>query len=179
MLNTSTKFGSHSIYSKNGYSPYGLMLTSHTALKRRETLLNVPFLWSILCCCRFSPDGHYLAVGSADNCVDFYEIRDHRSLARAGYCKGIPSYVTQMDFSADGKFIQVTTWHVWGNWTDYWNLEHEALNGRHFASSLCNSVTYLFFTMKVKATRLYGNHLASRYYFLCDYMGKELRRITE
>ena len=57
---------------------------------------------------RFSPDGRYLAVGSDDSCVDFYELRDGRPLTRAGYCKGIPSFVTQMDFSADGKFIQVS-----------------------------------------------------------------------
>lgn len=59
-------------------------------------------------CPRFSPDGRYLAVGSDDSCVDFYELREGRPLTRAGYCKGIPSFVTQMDFSADGKFIQVS-----------------------------------------------------------------------
>ena len=48
-----------------------------------------------------------LAVGSDDNCVDFYEIREGQPLKRAGYCKGIPAFVTQMDFSADGRFIQV------------------------------------------------------------------------
>lgn len=58
---------------------------------------------------RFSPEGRYLAVGSDDSCVDFYELRDGRPLTRAGYCKGIPSFVTQMDFSADGRFIQVST----------------------------------------------------------------------
>ncbi|KAM7447232.1 Echinoderm microtubule-associated protein-like 5 [Porites harrisoni] len=58
---------------------------------------------------RFSPDNRYLAVGSDDSCVDFYELREGRPLTRAGYCKGIPSFVTQMDFSADGKFIQVST----------------------------------------------------------------------
>lgn len=56
---------------------------------------------------RFSPDSKYLAVGSDDSCVDFYELREGRPLSRAGYCKGIPSFVTQMDFSADGRFIQV------------------------------------------------------------------------
>lgn len=56
---------------------------------------------------RFSPDGEILAVGSDDNTVDFYNSKSGGSLARIGYCKGIPSFVIQMDFSADGKFIQV------------------------------------------------------------------------
>ena len=56
---------------------------------------------------RFSPEGNLLAVGSDDNCVDFYEIKEGQPLKRAGYCKGIPNFVTQMDFSADGRFIQV------------------------------------------------------------------------
>ena len=56
---------------------------------------------------RFSPDGRILAVGSDDNAVDFYEIISGRPLNRVGYCKDIPSFVTQMDFSADGKYIQV------------------------------------------------------------------------
>ncbi|XP_074647902.1 echinoderm microtubule-associated protein-like 6 [Tubulanus polymorphus] len=58
---------------------------------------------------RFSPDSKLLAVGSEENCVDFYDISQGPPLNRVGYCKGIPSFVIQMDFSADGKFIRVST----------------------------------------------------------------------
>lgn len=57
--------------------------------------------------CRFSPDGDVLVVGSDEKTVDFYDCRQGGTLARVGYCKGIPSFVIQMDFSADGKYIQV------------------------------------------------------------------------
>lgn len=77
-----------------------------------STLSNAGFVK----CFRFSPDGKYLAVGSDDNCVDFYELRDGRPLTRVGYCKGIPSFVTQMDFSADGKFIQVSETSRFHDW---------------------------------------------------------------
>ncbi|XP_040207585.1 echinoderm microtubule-associated protein-like 6 isoform X1 [Rana temporaria] len=58
---------------------------------------------------RFSPDNKYLAVGSAENTVDFYDITLGTSLNRIGYCKDIASFVIQMDFSADSKYIQVAT----------------------------------------------------------------------
>lgn len=58
---------------------------------------------------RFSPDGKYLAVGSESKCVDFYDLSSGSSLSRAGFCKGIPSFVIQMDFSANGQYIKVGT----------------------------------------------------------------------
>ena len=57
---------------------------------------------------RFSPDSRYLAVGSQDGCVDFYDLGKGPSLQRVGFCKGIPSFVAQMDFSADSKYIRVS-----------------------------------------------------------------------
>ncbi|KAI0227896.1 Echinoderm microtubule-associated protein-like 6 [Lamellibrachia satsuma] len=58
---------------------------------------------------RFSPDGRYLAVGSAEGCVDFYDLSKGSSLQRANYCKGIAGFVTAIDFSLDGKYIRVGT----------------------------------------------------------------------
>ena len=46
-------------------------------------------------------------MGSEDSCVDFYDLTKGPTLNRAGYCKGIPSFVIQMDFSADSQFIRV------------------------------------------------------------------------
>lgn len=56
---------------------------------------------------RFSPDSKYLAVASDDGSVDFYDISAGSALSRAGFCKGISSFVVQIDFSADSKYIQV------------------------------------------------------------------------
>lgn len=56
---------------------------------------------------RFSPDSHYLAVGSSENAVDFYDLTIGPSLNRISYCKDIPSFVLQIDFSADSRYVQV------------------------------------------------------------------------
>ena len=53
---------------------------------------------------RFSPDGSLIAVGSNDACVDVYS---SEGLARVGYCRGIPSFVTHIDWSCDNKYLQV------------------------------------------------------------------------
>ncbi|XP_013915817.1 PREDICTED: echinoderm microtubule-associated protein-like 5 [Thamnophis sirtalis] len=58
---------------------------------------------------RISPDNRFLAVGSQEHTVDFYDLTQGTTLNRIGYCKDIPSFVIQMDFSADGKYIQVST----------------------------------------------------------------------
>uniref|UniRef100_A0A3Q3FEP0 EMAP like 6 n=1 Tax=Labrus bergylta TaxID=56723 RepID=A0A3Q3FEP0_9LABR len=57
---------------------------------------------------RFSPDNRFLAVGSVESAVDFYDLSLGPSLNRIGYCKDIPGFVIQIDFSADSKHIQVT-----------------------------------------------------------------------
>ena len=59
--------------------------------------------------CRFSPDGERIAVGSDDACVDIYSTSN---LARVGYCRGIPSYVTHIDWSQDGNYLQVSGWGI-------------------------------------------------------------------
>ena len=58
--------------------------------------------------CRFSPNCKLLAVGSEDCCVDLYDLSHGPALARTSYCKGIPSFVIQMDFSADGQYLRVS-----------------------------------------------------------------------
>ncbi|XP_038072339.1 echinoderm microtubule-associated protein-like 6 [Patiria miniata] len=58
---------------------------------------------------RFSPNAQYIAVGSEDGCVDFYDMTQGPSLNRVGFCRGIPSFVFQLDFSANSKYIQVGT----------------------------------------------------------------------
>ena len=58
-----------------------------------------------VCMYRFSPDSGRLAVGSDDACVDIYTLSP--SLSRVAYCRGIPSFVTQMDWSQKGRYLQV------------------------------------------------------------------------
>uniref|UniRef100_A0A3P9CDF5 Uncharacterized protein n=1 Tax=Maylandia zebra TaxID=106582 RepID=A0A3P9CDF5_9CICH len=58
---------------------------------------------------RFSPDNRFLAVGSVESAVDFYDLSLGPSLNRIGYCKDIPGCVIQIDFSADSRHIQVST----------------------------------------------------------------------
>lgn len=75
-------------------------------------------MWSnaslhVISCCmfRFSPDSRFLAVGSSENSVDFYDLTLGPTLNRISYCKDIPSFVIQMDFSADGRHLQVQHAH--------------------------------------------------------------------
>ncbi|XP_029706344.1 echinoderm microtubule-associated protein-like 6 isoform X7 [Takifugu rubripes] len=57
----------------------------------------------------FSPDNRFLAVGSMDSAVDFYDLSLGPSLNRIGYCKDILGFVIQMDFSSDSRHIQVSS----------------------------------------------------------------------
>ncbi|XP_055878559.1 echinoderm microtubule-associated protein-like 6 isoform X2 [Biomphalaria glabrata] len=58
---------------------------------------------------RFSPNSKYLAVGSDDSCVDFYDLTQGQTLNRAGFCSKITSFIVNMDFSADSNYIRVCT----------------------------------------------------------------------
>ncbi|KAJ8246474.1 hypothetical protein GJAV_G00268220 [Gymnothorax javanicus] len=58
---------------------------------------------------RFSPDGRLLAVGLLEGVVDFYDLTLGPTLNRIGCCKDLPTFVLNMDFSADNKYIQVST----------------------------------------------------------------------
>lgn len=61
---------------------------------------------------RFSPNSRYLAVGSTESAVDFYDLTHGPQLNRINCCRDIPSFVMQMDFSADSAYVQVSA--AWG-----------------------------------------------------------------
>uniref|UniRef100_A0A3Q4GGM9 EMAP like 5 n=1 Tax=Neolamprologus brichardi TaxID=32507 RepID=A0A3Q4GGM9_NEOBR len=58
---------------------------------------------------RFSPNSRYLAVGSNECAVDFYDLTLGPQLNRINSCRDIPSFVMQMDFSADSNYVQIST----------------------------------------------------------------------
>jgi WD40 repeat protein len=60
---------------------------------------------------KFSPDGTVLAVGSHDNIVFFYSVTlsqngDKASLKLTGKFSKHNSYITHLDFSSDGRYLQ-------------------------------------------------------------------------
>jgi WD40 repeat protein len=68
---------------------------------------------------RYSPDGSKLAVGSGDNFVDIYSCAgdSYRHLKRL---KGHASYISHLDWSADGEIMQTNS----GDYEImYWNTE--------------------------------------------------------
>ncbi|XP_075902321.1 echinoderm microtubule-associated protein-like 6 [Nelusetta ayraudi] len=58
---------------------------------------------------RFSPDRRLLAVGSLEKTVDVYDVSAGTGLNRLVYCSYAPSFILQLDFSADSRHIQVST----------------------------------------------------------------------
>lgn len=55
-------------------------------------------------CIRFSPSGNLLATGTADMCVDVYDVQNKYKLK--GHLKGNSSTILHIDFSEDETFIQ-------------------------------------------------------------------------
>ncbi|KAI3380118.1 hypothetical protein SNEBB_001204 [Seison nebaliae] len=52
---------------------------------------------------KYSPNNHYLAVGSNDNSIDIYETKTFKLLGR---CSNHKSYITHLDWSKDSQYIQ-------------------------------------------------------------------------
>jgi len=56
---------------------------------------------------RFSPDGTLLALGSRDNAVYTYQVKDnYRKYSRIGRCLGHTAHITQLDWSKDSQYIR-------------------------------------------------------------------------
>uniref|UniRef100_A0A3B3IJQ9 EMAP like 6 n=1 Tax=Oryzias latipes TaxID=8090 RepID=A0A3B3IJQ9_ORYLA len=90
---------------------------------------------------RFSPDNRFLAVGSVESAVDFYDLSLGPSLNRIGYCKDISGTVIQMDFSADSRHIQVST-------STYTRQVHEVPSGKVVTEqNAINRITWASWTI--------------------------------
>eukprot|EP01039_Chlorochromonas_danica_P011314 gene11314-12624_t len=61
---------------------------------------------------KFSPDGTYLAIASADTNIYLYKSEDRKSFKRQAVCRGHSGAVTHIDFSASSQYLQ-------SNSTDY------------------------------------------------------------
>ncbi|XP_078001343.1 77 kDa echinoderm microtubule-associated protein-like isoform X2 [Glandiceps talaboti] len=58
-------------------------------------------------CMEYSPDGHYLAVGSHDNYIYVYAVSENGyKYNKVGRCNGHSSFITHLDWSADSQYIQ-------------------------------------------------------------------------
>ncbi|XP_036887500.1 echinoderm microtubule-associated protein-like 5 isoform X3 [Sturnira hondurensis] len=89
---------------------------------------------------RFSPDSRFLAVGSSEKSVDFYDLSLGPTLNRVSYCRDIPSFVIQMDFSADSRYLQVST-------GCYKRHVYEVPSGRHLVDpAAINRITWATWT---------------------------------
>jgi len=73
---------------------------------------------------RFSPSGQYLAVGSEEGTVDFYDLSKGASLQRAGFCKGISGFITSVDFSPDSKYARVMFLLLLINYLEFFSVSN-------------------------------------------------------
>nr|XP_019940288.1 PREDICTED: echinoderm microtubule-associated protein-like 5 [Paralichthys olivaceus] len=89
---------------------------------------------------RFSPNSRYLAVGSNESAVDFYDLTLGPQLNRINCCRDIPSFVMQMDFSADSTSVQIST-------GTYKRLVYEVPSGKPVTEqSLIDRITWASWT---------------------------------
>ncbi|BFZ07628.1 hypothetical protein BsWGS_10667 [Bradybaena similaris] len=57
-------------------------------------------------CIQYSPDGSMLAVGSRDNFIYLYSVtEDGKKYTKIGRCSGHSSFITHIDWSADGQYL--------------------------------------------------------------------------
>uniref|UniRef100_A0A8C2D5P8 EMAP like 1 n=1 Tax=Cyprinus carpio TaxID=7962 RepID=A0A8C2D5P8_CYPCA len=55
---------------------------------------------------RFSPDGHFLAIGSHDNYIYMYAVAENgKKYNRVGKCSGHSSFITYLDWSVDSQYL--------------------------------------------------------------------------
>ncbi|XP_052476132.1 echinoderm microtubule-associated protein-like 1 isoform X6 [Carassius gibelio] len=55
---------------------------------------------------RFSPDGHFLAIGSHDNYIYIYAVAENgKKYSRVGKCSGHSSFITHLDWSVDSQYL--------------------------------------------------------------------------
>eukprot|EP00735_Rhodelphis_limneticus_P013833 TRINITY_DN778_c0_g1::TRINITY_DN778_c0_g1_i1::g.18392::m.18392 TRINITY_DN778_c0_g1::TRINITY_DN778_c0_g1_i1::g.18392 ORF type:complete len:868 (+),score=361.39,sp/Q05BC3/EMAL1_MOUSE/34.07/6e-133,WD40/PF00400.27/0.14,WD40/PF00400.27/0.00013,WD40/PF00400.27/3.4,WD40/PF00400.27/1.3,WD40/PF00400.27/0.0074,WD40/PF00400.27/1.2e+03,WD40/PF00400.27/0.56,WD40/PF00400.27/0.00013,WD40/PF00400.27/0.003,WD40/PF00400.27/9.9e-06,HELP/PF03451.9/3.3e-16,HELP/PF03451.9/3.9e+03,Cytochrom_D1/PF02239.11/1.9e+02,Cytoc len=75
---------------------------------------------------KFEPQGYRIAVGSHDNFIDLYNVASGDAgleLKKYATCKGHTSFITHVDWSADGRFLQ-------SNSGDYEILYWDAKTGK-------------------------------------------------
>uniref|UniRef100_A0A672RIP3 HELP domain-containing protein n=1 Tax=Sinocyclocheilus grahami TaxID=75366 RepID=A0A672RIP3_SINGR len=55
---------------------------------------------------RFSPDGHFLVIGSHDNYIYIYAVAENgKKYSRVGKCSGHSSFITHLDWSVDSQYL--------------------------------------------------------------------------
>lgn len=77
---------------------------------------------SVITDVKFSPKKNYVAAGSDECYIDFYEITEDNTLNRVSYCKQVPGPILQMDWSTSGEYIKVGT-------TNYCTVVYQAPKG--------------------------------------------------